>query len=247
MVGASAGMPEVRARLADRGQASADRQLAGDEVGSAGGTGRLRIVVGEQHALGGEAVEVRRVRAHQAAVVGADVRPADIVAHDEQDVRLGPAQRKARAARAWQGPAAPGRTARAARRQLVRAAPPSSMRRREVRLAMALLSPLMSGKVAADAAEADVAHAGVHHLRVARRRAVAPAVGRRAEERAALHHLPRDADGGLGGIEGGLHRRAARAAPGSSSRAWPGRCCAWPAAHQSAVHSQTFPHTSNRP
>src|SRR3954454_8650287 len=48
--------------------------------------------------------------------------------------------------------------------------------------------------VAADAAESDVAHAGIHHLRVARRRAVAPAVAWRAEERAALHHLPRDAD-----------------------------------------------------
>src|SRR4051794_5754258 len=74
---------------------------------------------------------------------------------------------------------------------------------------MAMFSPLVSGKVAADAAEADVAHAGVHHLRVTRRRAVAPTVGRCAEERAALHHFPRDADGGLGGIEGAFHRRAA--------------------------------------
>ena len=76
-----------RAGLADRGHAGADRQLAGDEVGAARRAARLGVVVGEQHALGGELVEVRRPPGHHAAVVGADVPHADVVAHDDDDVR----------------------------------------------------------------------------------------------------------------------------------------------------------------
>ena len=77
---------ERGAGLADGGEAGADRQLAGDEVGAAGRAARLGVVVGEQHALGGQPVEVRRLAGHDAAVVGADVEPADVVAHDEDDV-----------------------------------------------------------------------------------------------------------------------------------------------------------------
>ena len=76
-----------RAGLADRGHAGADRQLAGDEVGAARRAARLGVVVGEQHAFGGELVEVRRPPGHHAAVVGADVPDADVVAHDDDDVR----------------------------------------------------------------------------------------------------------------------------------------------------------------
>ena len=75
------------ARLADGRQAGADRQLTGDEVRAAGRATRLGVVVGEAHALGGEPVEVRRAPGHNASVVGADVEPADVVAHDEDDVR----------------------------------------------------------------------------------------------------------------------------------------------------------------
>ena len=81
---------DIGAGLADRRQAGAQRQLAGDEVGAAGGAARLGIVVGEAHALGGELVEVRRLAGHDALVIGADVEPADIVAHDDEDVGLGP-------------------------------------------------------------------------------------------------------------------------------------------------------------
>ena len=77
-----------RAGLADGRQAGADRQLAGDEVGAARRAARLGVVVGEAHALGGEPVEVRRPAGHDALVIGADVEPADVVAHDEDDVRL---------------------------------------------------------------------------------------------------------------------------------------------------------------
>ena len=76
------------ARLADRRQAGADRELAGDEVRAPGGAARLGVVVGEQHPFGGQLVEVRRPAGHDAAVVGADVEPADVVTHDEEDVRL---------------------------------------------------------------------------------------------------------------------------------------------------------------
>ena len=77
-----------RAGLADGGHPGADRQLAGDEVGAARRAARLGIVVGEQHAFGGDLVEVRRPARHHAAVVGADVPDADVVAHDDDDVRL---------------------------------------------------------------------------------------------------------------------------------------------------------------
>ena len=75
------------AGLADRGHAGADRQLAGDEVGASRRATRLGVVVGEQHALGGDLVEVRRAPGHHAAVVGADIPHADVVAHDDDDVR----------------------------------------------------------------------------------------------------------------------------------------------------------------
>ena len=88
MVGACGRHADRGAGLADGGQAGADRQLAGDEVGAAGGAARLGVVVGEEHAFGGELVEVRRLARHHAAVVGADVEPADVVAHDEEDVRF---------------------------------------------------------------------------------------------------------------------------------------------------------------
>ena len=47
-----------------------------------------RVVVGEDHALLGDAVDVRRAVAHQPVRVGADVRLADVVAPDDDDVRL---------------------------------------------------------------------------------------------------------------------------------------------------------------
>src|SRR5215207_11251266 len=53
------------------------------------------------------------------------------------------------------------------------------------------------------AAEADVAHAGVDHLRPARGGAVAQAVAVGAQERAALDDLARDRELRLGGIPAG--------------------------------------------
>src|SRR6202011_1278497 len=81
------GYPCGRTGLADRGHAGADRKLTGDEVGAARRTTRLRVVIGEQHAFGGDLVEVRRPAGHQAAVVRADIPHANIVTHDDDDVR----------------------------------------------------------------------------------------------------------------------------------------------------------------
>ena len=76
------------ARLTDRGHAGADRKLAGDEGRPARRAARFGIVVGEEHAFGGELVEVRRAARHHAAMVGADVPDADVVTHDDDDVGL---------------------------------------------------------------------------------------------------------------------------------------------------------------
>ncbi len=79
---------DLGARLADRGHAGADGQLAHDEVRPTRRAAGLGVVVGEQHALLGHLVEVRRPPGHHAAVVGADVPHADVVAHDDEDVGL---------------------------------------------------------------------------------------------------------------------------------------------------------------
>ena len=86
MVTASAGSADRRAGLADRGHAGADRQLPGDEVRATRRATRLGIVVREQHAFLGDLVEVRRPARHHAAMIGADIPHADVVAHDDDDV-----------------------------------------------------------------------------------------------------------------------------------------------------------------
>ena len=78
-----------RAGQADLGQPGADRRLAGDEGGAAGGAALLAVPVGEERALLGDPVDVGRAVAHHAVVVGADVELADVVAPDHEDVRLG--------------------------------------------------------------------------------------------------------------------------------------------------------------
>ncbi len=79
---------DVGAGLADGGEPGTQRDLAGDEIGAPRRTAGFGVVVGEHHPVGGELVEVRRLARHHAAMIGADVEPADIVAHDDDDVRL---------------------------------------------------------------------------------------------------------------------------------------------------------------
>ena len=87
MVGACAGMPIGEPAWPTVVKPGADRQLAGDEVGATRRAARLGVIVGEPHALGGKLVEVRRPARHDALVIGADVEPADVVAHDDDDIR----------------------------------------------------------------------------------------------------------------------------------------------------------------
>jgi hypothetical protein len=60
--------------------------LSGDEGRSAGGAALLAVGIGEQHALLGDPIDVRRLIPHHAVVLGAGVEPADVVAEDHQDV-----------------------------------------------------------------------------------------------------------------------------------------------------------------
>jgi hypothetical protein len=62
--------------------------LAGDECRTSCGTALLSIPIREEGAFPGDAIDVRRAIAHYTEVVGADVVPADIVAHDEKNVRF---------------------------------------------------------------------------------------------------------------------------------------------------------------
>ena len=77
-----------RARQADLGEAGADGRLPGDERRAAGGAALLAVPVGEERAFLRDAVDVRRLVAHHALVVGADVEAADVVAPDDEDVGL---------------------------------------------------------------------------------------------------------------------------------------------------------------
>ena len=79
---------DIGSRHADLGQARADRVLSGDEGGASRGAALLPVVVGEGDALVGDAVDVRRAVAHLPAAVVADVPPADVIAPENQDVRL---------------------------------------------------------------------------------------------------------------------------------------------------------------
>ena len=95
------------------------------------------------------------------------------------------------------------------------------------------------------APEADVAHAGVDHLRPARGRPVAQAVGVGAQVGAALDHLAR---------RSGTAAGPGRSSPRGRRRAGsPARSTAMPASsgcrlvHQSSVHSQTLPAMSKSP
>src|SRR5262245_52735551 len=74
---------DVRARLSYRRQASADRQLAGDQIRAARRTTGFGVVVGESHAFGGKPVEIRRLPRHNSLVISPDVEPTDIVTHDD--------------------------------------------------------------------------------------------------------------------------------------------------------------------
>ena len=181
-----------RARKADLGKAGAQRALAGDEGGAARRAALLGVVVGEHHAFFGDAVDVRRAVTHQAERIGADIGLADIVAEDDEDVRP-PARRGAGCAAA---PAPPHRRAGASAEAAASVVPPSRMLRRSRgqgfffhRRSGFRLLMVSAFLFANDAAKSEMACRRIHRFRVARGRAVAAAVVRRAKVRAALDDL----------------------------------------------------------
>ena len=77
------------ARQLRRDHAGPERVHAGEEGVAPGGAALLGVVVGEERAFLADAVDVRRLADHQAAVVDRRLHVADVVAHDEEDVGLG--------------------------------------------------------------------------------------------------------------------------------------------------------------
>src|SRR5688500_14108329 len=77
-----------RGRNADFRQSRAVDALSGDEGRAASRAGLLTVAVGEHHAFIGDAVDIGRLIAHQTARVAAQIRDADIVAPDNEDVWL---------------------------------------------------------------------------------------------------------------------------------------------------------------
>jgi hypothetical protein len=70
------------------GQAGAVRVLASDERRSSCGAALLRVIVGEQHPFGGDAVDVGGPVSHQPVAVATEVALTDVVAPDDQDIRF---------------------------------------------------------------------------------------------------------------------------------------------------------------
>src|SRR4029079_19145595 len=79
---------EIRAGQPDLGEAGADWRLAGDERGAARGAALLTVPVGEVAALLRDAIDVGCAIPHDPVVVEADVEPPDVIAPDDEDVRL---------------------------------------------------------------------------------------------------------------------------------------------------------------
>ena len=77
------------ARQLRRDHARAQRIHAGEEGIAPGGAALHGDIVHEDRALVPDAVDVGRFADHQAAMVDARLHPADVVAHDEEDVGLG--------------------------------------------------------------------------------------------------------------------------------------------------------------
>src|SRR5262249_31785969 len=67
-------------------QAGADRELASNEVRPAGRAAGLCVVIGEPHTFRSEFVEVWGTPGHHSLMVGTNIKPTNVIAHDEDDV-----------------------------------------------------------------------------------------------------------------------------------------------------------------
>src|SRR5579862_1294761 len=82
----SLGESYISASLTNGCQTGADGQFARDEVGAPCCAARLGIVVGEHHTLRGKLVEVRRLAGHDSTMIGADIKPTDVISHYDENV-----------------------------------------------------------------------------------------------------------------------------------------------------------------
>lgn len=78
-----------RAGLTYSSQTRPDRELPSNEVRAPSRATCLGIIVGEPHAFRGQSVQVGRAAGHDALMVGTDVEPPDVIAHDKYDVGFG--------------------------------------------------------------------------------------------------------------------------------------------------------------
>src|SRR5947207_10818347 len=77
------------ARSDHRRESGADRDPPGDERGATRGATRLAIPIREARTLCCQPVEIRcRCTARNAATIAAEVAPADVVGHDNDNVRF---------------------------------------------------------------------------------------------------------------------------------------------------------------
>src|SRR6266851_751 len=79
---------ENGAGQSDFGQAGAERVLPGDEGCATGSAALLAVPVGEFDAFLGDAVDVRSLVAHHAIAVATDIPVADVIAPQDQKIRL---------------------------------------------------------------------------------------------------------------------------------------------------------------
>ena len=82
--------PQIRwtAGQLRRDHAGAQRMHAGKEGVATRRAALLGVVVGEHRAFLADLVDVRRLSDHQATMIDARLHPADVIAHDEEDVRF---------------------------------------------------------------------------------------------------------------------------------------------------------------
>src|SRR5579862_2854626 len=79
---------DVGPRHSDLGQTRTDRILASDERGPTRSAALLSVVIGEGDAFVAYTVDVGRSVAHLSEAVVADVPPADVIALEDENVRL---------------------------------------------------------------------------------------------------------------------------------------------------------------
>ena len=80
--------PQIRRAAGElrRDHAGAQRMHAGEEGVTTRRAALLGVVLGKHRPFLADLVDVRRLADHQAAMIDARLHPADVIAHDEEDI-----------------------------------------------------------------------------------------------------------------------------------------------------------------